>query len=630
VKRNRFQFSSVVYNLLWAALILYFAIFVFWIIIVNRSPNFLRPLSMLLRTGYTIVVPSIYIVFFLAFRIKGWPGTLLSLLLTVSIFGLALAGAWASGQTESGILSGVVPMFDSASYYSDALRLLAGQRFSELSTRRPLFIAFFAFLLWVANHNLLYALAILTLLVSLACYLFSRVINETHGPAIAAFVLVFIFVYYRFHSGAVRTENLGILFGVLGTALIWRGISKSQQFYLQTGIFLTSLGMIARAGAFFILPLLVLWGAIFFGQNGKIISWRSLVGGVIAVVSAFLVNYLIGKSFGASDAMPFGNFSYSLYGLASGGNSWAYVLETYPNAGYIEIYKMALGLILEQPNLLLKGVVHNYSMFFSNTSYGLFSYMGGERNLSSIISYYPLLVLSFLGVWHWFRNRKDPYLGFVMVSTTGLLLSVPFLPPTDAFRLRAYATSIAILALLPSMGLHWILTKLKLEKLNPKNDIQTDKYALAVFSIFVTLLVVFGPFIASGTDSPPEFASIKCETDTMPILVRYEPSVAVHFVPQNIPLLDWAPTFHIGTLHRNAHDFPNFAFMDWVLGRVSPYNTIFYSLDYTSYQEALVLIPSNLLPDNTSWIGLCGTFEENAAIENFNIFNAIVAYVVGN
>ena len=622
MKRNEVQFNIVAVKLLRAVLILFFAIFVFWIIIANRSPNFLRPLSMLLRTGYTVVVPSIYFVLYLAFRIKGWPGNLLSLSLTLTIFGLALAGAWASGQTESGILSGVVPMFDSTGYYSDAQRLLAGQRFSELSTRRPLFITFFAFLLWIANHNLLYALAIFTLLVSLACYLLSREINETHGSAIAAFALVIIFVYYRFHSGAVRTENLGVLFGVLGTALIWRGISKSQQLYLMAGIFLTSMGMIARAGAFFILPLLVLWGAILFRQNGKIISWRFLFLGVIAVASAFLANQLIGKSFGASDAVPFGNFSYSLYGLVSGGNSWAYVLETYPEAGYIEIYKMAFELILEQPNLLLKGVVHNYSMFFSNTYYGLFSYMGGEGNLSSIISYYALLVLSFLGVWNWSRNRKNPHLGFVMASTIGLLLSVPFLPPTDAFRLRAYATSIVILALLPSMGLYWILTKWKLEKLNPKNDIKTDKYALAVFSIFVTMAVVFGPFIASGTDSPPEFASIKCETGGIPVLVRYEPSAAVHFVSQNIPLLDWAPTFHIGTLHNNVHDFPNFAFMDWVLAQVSPNDSLFYSLDYTSYREVLALIPSDLLPDHTSWLALCGTMEEDSNLAYFNIYYA--------
>ena len=622
MKRNEVQFNIVAVKLLRAVLILFFAIFVFWIIIANRSPNFLRPLSMLLRTGYTVVIPSIYLVLYLVFRIKGWPENLISLLLIVSIFGLGLAGVWASGQTESGILSGVVPMFDSAGYYGDALRLLAGQRFSELSTRRPLFIAFFAFLLWIANHNLLYALGILTLLVCLACYLLSREINETHGPAIAAFVLVFIFVYYRFHSGAVRTENLGVLFGVLGTTLIWRGISKSQQLYLMAGIFLTSIGMIARAGAFFILPVLVLWGAILFRQNGKIISWRFLVGGAIAVASAFLANHLIGKSFGASEAVPFGNFSYSLYGLVSGGNSWAYVLETHPEAGYIEIYKMAFELIFEQPNLLLKGVFHNYSMFFSNTSYGLFAYMGGEGNLSSIISYYALLVLSFLGVWNWFRNRKDPHLGFVMASTLGLLLSVPFLPPTDAFRLRAYATSIVILALLPSMGLHWMITKLNLDKLSSKNEVQTDKYALAAFSVFVTVAVVFGPFTARGTDSPPEFASTKCESDTIPVLVRYEPSAAVHFVSQNIPLLDWAPTFHIGTLHNNVHDFPNFGFMDWVLGQVSPNDTLFYSLDYISYREILVLVSSDLLPDHASWLALCGTMEEDSNLAHFNIYYA--------
>ena len=630
MNRNDSKILSVGSRLLGLAIILFLSVFAFWIIISNRSPNLLRPLSMLLRTGYTVVLPLIYLALYLAFRLKGWLGNLLSLLLTLSIFALALAGAWASGQTESGILSGVIPMFDSTDYYTDALRLLASQEFSELSTRRPFFIAFFAFLLRITDHNLLYALALLTLFVALACYLLTREINETHGPVVAIFALVFIFFYYRFHSGAIRTENLGVLFGVLGTAFIWQGITSSGPFYLITGIFLTSIGMIARAGAFFVLPLLVLWGAFLFRPTEKLISWKFLVGGMLTITSAFLINQVFVKAFGASEAMPFGNFSYSLYGLAAGGKSWAYVLEVYPEAGYLEIYKMAFQLIVEQPNLLIQGVAYNLAMFFSNTSYGLFSYIGGEGELSTTISYAGLLILSFLGIWNWFHNRKDPYLGFIMVSTVGLLFSVPFLPPTDAFRLRAYATSIPILALVPSMGLDWVLVTLKLGKLNPKRTNLTSKYLLAAFSAFVVVALILGPFASRGIDSPPVAASLKCEADSIPVLVQYEPSAAVHFVSQNVPLLDWVPIFHIGTLHSNIHDFPNFGFIDWVSGQVSPNETLFYSLDYSSYRQVLILISSALVPDHTAWLGLCGTMEENSDLARFNIYYALSAHDVGD
>jgi hypothetical protein len=334
------------------------------------------------------------------------------------------------------------------------------------------------------------------------------------------------------------------------------------------------------------------------------------------------------KSFGTSGSVPFGNFSYSFYGLAAGGKSWAYVLDIYPEADYREIYKMAIQLILDQPSLFVKGVLHNYSMFFSNTSYGLFSYMSGERKIISTFSYLILLSLSGLGTWNWFRNREDPFLGFTMVSTIGLLMSVPFLPPTDAFRLRVYAVSIIIIALLPAMGLHWILTKLKLEVLNSKDSELFNNSSLPIYSGIIVLLVFLGPFASKGTNVVPVLKTSQCETAYTPVLVQYEPSAMVEFVTQSTRLLDWAPTFHIGTLHSNIHDFPNFQFMDWALEEISPDKAIFYSLDYISYQEVLVIIQSDILPTQPNWLELCGTRERKSEIARFNIYYAVSAFRV--
>jgi hypothetical protein len=418
------------------------------------------------------------------------------------------------------------------------------------------------------------------------------------------------------------------LFGVLGTALIWRGISRSHYLYLMAGFLVTSFGMIARAGAFFVLPLLVLWGAILHKQKGKIISWQFFVGGLIAIGLPFFANQLLVQSFGTSNIVPFGNFSYSLYGLASGGNSWAYVVRVYPNAGYLEIYEMAIRLILEQPNLLVKGIVHNYSIFFSNTIYGLFSYMKGEGNTSSTISYWLLLLLSFLSVWDWFHHRDDLYLGFVMVSAIGLFLSVPFLPPTDAFRLRAYATSIVVLALLPSMGLHYLLSRLRLDGKNGKGAGDLYQHSLAWFSSIVALVVLLGPFMARGTDLAPKLDPPRCKADLTSVVVRYDLGSMVHIVPQNAPLLDWAPTYHIGTLRRSVHGFPNFSFMAWALESVVPQHTLFYAFDYRSIRNVLAVVRSDLLPTPPALLELCGEWEKNPDIAQFGIFYASFVYPI--
>ena len=250
------------------------SIAVYWVIATNRSPNFLRPLSMLLRTGYTVVIPFLFCGLYLVFRLRGWVGTLFSLSLVLAVFALALAGVWAGVRTEAWLLSGVIPMFDATNYYIDALRLLLGQKFSEYSANKPLFPALFSVLLWVAKHNLITALIFLTLLVALGCWLLANEINRTHGPATAALVLLIVFIYYRIHSGIVRTENLGMLFSVLGVALIWRGIAKYQRVYYLAGIFITCLALIARPGPMFTLPAMIIWGAIFFSKYADFLAPR--------------------------------------------------------------------------------------------------------------------------------------------------------------------------------------------------------------------------------------------------------------------------------------------------------------------------------------------------------------------
>jgi hypothetical protein len=606
-------------------IIIFVALAIFWIIATNRSPNFLRPLSMILRTGYTLVLPILFCCLYLVFRLKGWIGNLLSLLLTLSIFALALAGVWADGKTEAWLISGVLPMFDATNYYIDALRLLAGQQFSEYSANKPLFAALFTVLLWIANHNLLNALALLTLLVGLGCYLLAEEIKRTHSSVVAAFVLIVVFIYYRIHSGIVRTENLGVLFSVLGLALLWRAITEYHRPYYIAGIFVTSLALIARPGPMFILPAIVIWGAFFFKSKENKLSWKLMFSGGVAISLAFVVNVLLFWTLGAGDGLPFGRFPYALYGLVSGGNYWTYVLEINPDVAEPEIYRMAFELFREQPALIVKGALYNLSMFVSNTGYGLYSYMRGESSLSATVSYWILLLLSFIGVFSWVRKRDDPYLGFVIMAAIGLIASVPFLPPTDAFRLRLYASSLVILAMLPALGLWTILNNLHSVIAMPVKEILENpgslyRYSIPLFTIIVVVLVLFTPLIMRGIEPPPDFSNSNCNDWEISLMVRYDPGTMIHLFPQNVQFLDWVPNIHIGTFRRNIHDFPSFALMDWALEKVRPNTTIFYALDYRTFRSALVVVDSDLLPSPPALLELCGKWEEDSNVESFNIF----------
>lgn len=596
------------------------------LILSNAFPLLLRPLSLFARLGYTLTMPLLFVLFYSVFLLRGGWGRALSFFLILSVFALALAGAWAAGVTESGILSGVVPMFDSASYYTDALRLLAGDKFSLTSSRRPLFIAFFAVLLFLSKHNLLMALGFLNLFVALSCYLLAREIRHTHGAMIAAFVLLIVFLYYRFHSGAVRTESLGVAFSALGMALLWRSIERQQAGWALAGILLTTFAMIARAGAFFCLPFLLLWGGWAFRPPGKLFSWIFAFWGLAMILAAFFVNQLMMHMFGAQEAIPFGNFAYSFYGLAAGGKSWAEAVKTYPGASDREIYGLAFDLIWRQPDLIVRGALLNWKAFLSNSNYGLYSFMRGESSISAALSYWLLMALCCLGILTWLRHCTDQFASLVIFAIVGVFFSVPFLPPTDAFRVRAYAASIVLLGLLPALGLHTLLGRFQ-AFLSPAEAGGSSSLTLPSFSAAFLGLTLVGPILLHGVEAWKTLPTPNCLPGTISLLVRYDPGTTIHLVSQKTQVLEWPPVYKVGNFQRNLHDFPSFAFAAWA-GDLKPGFSLFYALDRRASQTALLVIPTALLPDPPAVLEVCGGWETGPDMPHFFVFEAFSAIAI--
>ena len=603
------------------------AITIFWLIAINRSPNILRPLSMALRGGYTIIVPSIFIVLYIAYRIRGRIGNFLASTLTLSIFAFALAGGWALGVTESGLFSGVIPMLDSSGYYTGSLSLLVGQSMNDFASNKPLFSPIFAVLLWVAGQNLLIALIFLVLLVALGCYVLTVEIQKTHGTAAAVFTLVVIFTYYRYHVGVVRTENLGILFSVIGLGLIWSSIKRKLLLPYLGGLFALSLAMIARPGPMFILPAISLWGGAHFIEKNRKISWKILFSSGAVILFAFFVNNLFFQMFGMQSSVQFGRFPYAFYGLASGGNHWAYAQSLYPDASEIEIYNLALALIIKDPLLILKGIIYNYATFFSDSVYGVFSFMGYsfmsmEKDIYATISYWTLLSFSIMGIYSWLKNRGDSFLRFTVAASIGLLASVPFLPPTDAFRMRLYASGIPVIAILSAFGFKEILTLFRLDWTLGFVKNELSPLPVASYYFFVLFLCLVAPFFVFGVITPPALHNSNCSPEKNSVLVYYSPDSMVNTLPQDMQFLDWAPNFHIIYFHRKAHDFPDLAFMNWVHNNVKANKTMFYALDLKTNDKVLLVTESNLLPSPPIYLEICGKWDDTLEISDYDVMIA--------
>jgi hypothetical protein len=608
------------------------AFFIFTLILLNRSPNMLRPLSMNMRFGFTWVIPLLVVVLYISFRLHGWLGKLTRITATLSLFALALAGVWASGHTQSTYISGLIPLYDAQVYYVDALRLLAGRSMSEFSAARPLFAGWLATILALTSRDLTVTLMILTAINSLAALFAAEAVQRTHGTLPAIFLLIFLFLYYRYRTvGAVMSENAGLAFGVIGVTLIWQGIANHSSRLVLFGIFINTLALNARPGPLFILPALLLWGSWYFRDPGRRLSWRFFLLGVALVGAGFAANLVLKQFFGVSSGVPFSQFSYALYGLASGGNSWAYIFEVHPELRELAqpeltrtAYRLTFDLILDQPVLVVQGALRNWSTLFSNSWYGLFSYVGGENFYLNLAARGSLFVLSFLALLKWLQKTSDPYTSFIIAAIAGILLSVPFVPPTDAYGMRLYAASIILFGLLAAMGLAFTLEKLRVPD---RPAAHTENVPVFIgFSILLTSIMLIGPFVVREASPLPESAA-SCQPGMSSALVHFDTGTSIRLIGEKDPGLDWLPVFHFGFFKRNVHSVPDSG-LAVRLESIAPRSTLFYALDYRSNQAALVIIPTALLPRTGAVLELCGNWETDPALASYFIFVARSAMVV--
>ncbi len=602
------------------------AITVFIWILLNRSPNILRSISLALRTGLNLTVGLYFVALYLAFRWKGWAGSLLSFTLTLALFAFPLAGLWAIGQSQPTVFNGIVPLFDADEYYGDALRLLAGQDFSVFAARRPLFPGLLSVVLWASHRNLMTALSVFTLITALACFAAAKEIQRTHGVEVAVFVLGVLFLFYRYHSGLVMSENLGLPLGTIAFAFLWRGTSLRNKWLVWGGILLLTLALNARAGTFFMLPLLLLWGGWVFKSSQQRFSWSFFFMGGAAVVLGFVINLIMFRLLAPPSGVPFANFSYSLYGLASGGNSWTYVFSVHPELLPLkepyqsqEVYRLAFDLIRHQPLLMVKGAFYNWSMLFSNTWYSAYSFVSGENQTVRWIAQLFMFLLCILGLVRWYRNPGDHLNSLACAAALGVFVSVPFLPPTDAYRMRPYATSMIAFGLLPAMGLLFSLETTKLH-LAQKEDVQaTYPYLLAALTILLLVCTLLGPVAIKNFGEVPAFPQASCDAGMDLVSIRFDPGTYFSVIRQKEPGLDWIPNFHIGRFRRNSHDMADPNMIQWT-DSIEPGKTLFYTLDYHSMENVLIVAHTDQLPVPGSLWQVCGERETEAEMKRYNIF----------
>jgi len=361
------------------------------------------------------------------------------LMLTIAAALLPLFGYWLAGRTHPNAIAGLLPWNDAAGFYGCALSVLDGEGLSAFCQRRPAYTLYLAGLLRVAGSELQLALLLQTVLNGLAMFVtaYAAARRWSLGAGLASVAILAAFVATA--SMATLTENLGFVLGVVGLLLFLSGAERRSGTLLMAGGFVLSMALNARAGAFFVLPLLMLWPFLARDMMGAR-RWRFAALIAVASVAGFLPGPVFVALLGGTTGEIHSNFSYTLYGLAAGGKRWTYVLTQLPGATSEQIYSAALELIRARPLLLVAGLAQ-----------GFLEYL---QRLLTYIPWVPARVV--LGAfWLWgiaalVRRQGTDFERALALIFLGVLMSAPILSIDGDT--RVYAATAGVDGLLVALG----------------------------------------------------------------------------------------------------------------------------------------------------------------------------------
>jgi len=570
---------------------------------------------------------------YLIYRIPGVVGEFAGMTATLALYAMPLAGTWAYGQTQSILINGLIPLSDAANYYSDALRIMHGWDISTFSAMRPISPGFLAFLLSITGHNLMSALGILTALAAVAAYLSARQIQKTHGAEPAVLFLMCMFLYFRHHSGTTLSEPLGIIISLLAITLIWRGIDMKNEWISLFGVTMSALALNIRPGAMFVLPALLVWGCLFF-RGSRNFSFKFLALGSAFIGIVFILNSVLVKALAGPDGIAFANFSWAVYGLASGGNSWTYIFQAHPEIYSMTpgdqnraIYQFAFDLIRQNPSLLAAGALKYWGFFFSNTWYNAFAFLEGNNYYVNEAARWSAYILCGFAAFKWFIDRQDGYTSLIILGALGVLASVPFVPPTDGYRVRLYAATIPYFGLLPAMGLAFLRDKIN-SRFTPKTAPEAPVPIWTLhFSALLTVILIVSPLPIKVYGASPAFQLANCPSPMSKIAVEFDPGAYINITRENLSYIDWMPDFHTSAFRRNIHNLADSHLIEF-LGSVDPPSTLFQTLDFQNNSEVLVIIKTDELPKPGRTFSLCGYWNDDPNLGAYRIFQA--EYTLGN
>jgi hypothetical protein len=322
--------------------------------------------------------------------------------------------------------------------------------------------------------------------------------------------------------GTFMTENWGVVAGFTGAALLIEHARRPHGGVLAAGLAMVSVALAARAGALFVLPMLLLWGYMTLLPRGRRWSVTAFAVPLAALMVGPALQWAGAHHYVADVSNTGGNFGPSLYGLSTGSRDWSQAYRDFaplfaqkPESEVFRIVqRRAIENILDNPTVFIDSL-GAAGVAFSKSLFTL-----GAGAAARVL----LGMLLVAGMLYCAKRWRDPVLSLPLLVFAGECLAAPLI--IDSGGQRVFAATIWVRPLLAGIGAAALLgLVVRLLMVQPERNgslSQNDYPAPALALAFGTLVLSSLPLlVASGALRPePTSEAVACGPGEIPAMVR--------------------------------------------------------------------------------------------------------------
>ena len=510
VELKKIKFSTLISLLI--------PLLLFWVVLLIGIPY---SITFHFTTYSFALFVIILLTYYLSLRLQGNVEVLASLGLIMLLFALTLSYKWTSGFSDNFIIGGLLPYKDAKNYYLGADLILHGLPMEKAgqATERPLFSGFLSSLLLVTGQNLKIALAVIVQLAGTGLYLSARQIRQSMGALPASLYITLMYFYIQPLIGYTLSELLGFTLGCFAFVLVWHASHNLKWFDLFLGLIILLVAVSARAGAFFIFPMLAIWAGWIFRREKRFSIKAAGYAFIVVLVGYFLVNAMYAQLLGIPPGSAFGNFSYALYGQVRGGTGWHSAIEELGTRNPSAVYRAALQFFLEHPLSLFIGFAKSYRDFFLPGSQSILVFrVDGWQDWANFVLWIGTMALLLRGLMRLVKDIHLNLASLLIAGFAGMILSIPFLPPIDGGA-RFYASTMPFFFIIPAVALSHLARGME-QKSTSQEYLYGDSSASRIASITLVALTVIVPLGIYSFSHKPAYAVPSCPSQQEPFVME--------------------------------------------------------------------------------------------------------------